>query len=540
MTGNTFHEFRRPQTLHVPPPAFELQEDRGHADLADHDRRLEEILREQVAAAASEPAHLLAPPAVALDETKLHLGLGGEDLLVDARVNVGNGDYRTALELLEDYLSTAPDHQEARYLRAFCLFHLDGDNRTQALRILRPLRDEPLPADLRERVQELRRELRRLLTPAEIAAYAQSATSDPEGALDRVEAFLELAPEEGTLSYLLALGQARAGQLESALETAERGVREADTDKERVRAYACRLKLALLIPHSARAVAEFKNGRLRQARAELAAMDPRWRRTTVLDDFDSHIRSQIEGKRTSGLPEDRAEDLYTLIAESDAQQAAALMAMGRLEDAARLMAHLLSLVPGFRWLNFLYAVCLLRLGRDPDRAAACAEIARRDPTITQAPELLEAIRNWQEAAVVNAAVKTYLDAMEAVRGGASADGLATLRTRLTALQHKLPDLRGKTRTEAGRKVVRDLDEAIAARLAEIDQAEMSVAVSGLVRRFNELATQVGRSNPRLMRIQLNGILQDARRIRDENGRSLPTDARKLLDELIGTITRTMG
>ncbi|MDX3748397.1 tetratricopeptide repeat protein [Streptomyces sp. AK08-02] len=548
MTGtgrdHTFHEIRPVQTLRT--PAFELREGRGHGDFADHDRRLEEIAREAAAADTSRTARLLAPPVAALSELSLYLGDDGEDLLEDARANVGNGEYRTALELLTEFLETSPEHQEARYLRAFCLFHLAGGNRTQALRVLRPLRDEPLPEDLRPRVSELRRELRRLLTPVEITAYAETSRSDPEGALERVEAFLELAPEEGSLSYLLAVGQARAGDTELALETAERGAREADTDKEGVAAYARRLRLVVLIPHAARAVAAFKDGEPRRARRELAAMDPHRRRAVVLDDFEAHLRLvDKHGDRTPypepRLSEDRAEDLYTLLAEADTQRAANLLAMGRVEGAKRLMENLLPLVPGFRWLNFLYAACLLSLGQDPDRAAVCAEIAQRDPTLAQAPELLRAIRDWQEAAVVNPVVKEYVDIMESVRGGVSeAARLTTVRTRLTDLRRRLPQLRGRTRTEVGRQVVRQLDDAIVERLGEIELVAASMAVSDLVGRFNALAQQGRGASPHMTRAQLSGILQDARRLRRDSARTLSTDSRKLLDELIGTIARALG
>jgi thioredoxin-like negative regulator of GroEL len=541
-TGDhSFQELRPVQALRT--PSFELKEVRGHGDLVDdHDRRLAELAREAEKARPSGTPQLLAVPVATLTEITLQLGDDGEDLLEDARANVGNGNYPTALELLQEYLEIAPEHQEARYLRAFCLFHMGGDKRVQALRILRPLRDEPLPEDLRERVRELRGELRRLLTPVEITAYAGAADSDPEGALDRVAAFLELAPEEGTLSYLLALGQARAGQLEEALDTAERGAAEADTDRERVAAYARRLKLALLIPHAEPALTAFRTGALRRAREELAAMDPHWRRTRVLDDLDEHIRRLLSGTRgpsyAETLPEERAEDLYTLVAESDAQHAAGLMGVGRLEEAERLMAHLLSLVPGFRWLNFLYAACLLRLGHDPDRAVSCAETALRDPTIAQAPELLEAVRNWQEAAAVNPAVKDYVDTMEAVRDGVTAADLDTLRARLTDLRRRIPELRGKTSSEVGKQVVQQLDEAVAARLAELDQVERSMAVSDLVRRFNELPDRVGRTDRQRMRAELGAVLQEARRLRRESG--LPQEARHTLDQLIGLISRTLA
>ncbi|MFF7484763.1 hypothetical protein ACFZBC_04590 [Streptomyces luteogriseus] len=457
-------------------PSFEFAEVTRHADLAEHDRRLDELARRAHTAPVAD--RLLELSAVApdtLQEMSLVIGDDGEDLLEDGRANAHAGEYGTALELLTEYLRGRPGHQEARYLRAFCMYRLDGQDRVEALRILRPLRDEPMEDGLREQVRELRRELRRLLTPLEVGAYARTARSDPRSALERAEAFLELAPEEGSLCCLVALGQARGGALDQALETATRGAAEADVDREQVSALARRLLLPYLRPAAAQAVAAFKARNPRLARAELARMESRWRRSAVIEDFDAYLALCVTGWTGASppaprLPDDRADDVYSLIAESDGQSAAALMQAGLAEAAEQVLARVLPLVPGFRWLNFLYAACLLRLGRDPERAAACAEIAERDATITQAGELLAAIRGWQEATVINPAVDEYVAAMKSVSGGASSDSLARLRTRLTVLRQGLPTLRAAALSEQGRQVVGELEKAIGQRLSEVEGA----------------------------------------------------------------------
>ncbi|MER7407536.1 hypothetical protein ABT373_34945 [Streptomyces sp. NPDC000070] len=475
MTGtsqgrHSFRDIDPVQSLRT--PSFEFSEIGREADLAEHDRRLDELARRANTAPVADRLLDLTPVAAgALAEMSLVLGDDGEDLLEDGRANAHAGEYGTALELLTEYLRGRPEHQEARYLRAFCMYRLDGQDQVEALRILLPLRDEPMEDGLREQVRELRRELRRRLTPLEVGAYARTARSDPEGALERAEAFLELVPEEGSLSCLVALGQAKGGDLDRALDTATRGAAEADVDEEQVSALARKLLLPYLRPAAAPAVAAFKGHDPRLARAELSRMDPRWRHSAVIEDFDAYLAQCVTGwKHTSPpaprLPDDRADDLYSLIAEADCQQAAALMQAGRADVAERLLSLVLPLVPGFRWLNFLYAACLLRLGRDPERAAACAEIAVRDTSITQAGELLEAIKGWQEAAVINPAVEEYVSAMKSVSGGVSTDRLTKLRTRLTVLKRGLP----AARSESGRQVVRELEEAIGQRLAEIADA----------------------------------------------------------------------
>ncbi|MBQ0983774.1 hypothetical protein KBZ10_04395 [Streptomyces sp. F63] len=481
---HTFQEIRvRP--LHAPAFEFkELMETRRSRGFTEHDRRLEEIARETAARAASETALLLAPPVAALDEMSLVLNDGHEDLLEDARANVADGACELALELLSEYLRAHPEHQEGRYLRAYCLYRLGGPQQSEALRILRPLRDENIPDDLRERVRELRRELRRQLTPPEIAAYKHKVRSDPRGAQADLRTYLELAPEEGTVSYLLALAQAREGSLEPALDTAERGAAEADVDRREVAALARRLRLALLGPHAAPAVSAFKTGDLTRARRELLRVDPRWRSSVVLDDFDAYLTLLLSrpGWRAAPpaprLTAERTEDLYSLIAENDGQHASVLMQTGHTDQAERLLAHILSLLPRFAWLNFLYAACLYRLRRHPDRAAACAEVARTDRTLPQADELLKAIRSWQEATVINPAVEEYIAAMESVRGGVSVDGLTALRQRLVTLERRLPAVKGAARTEAGTRVVLELAQAITERMKEIDEATVVVGLYG--------------------------------------------------------------
>ncbi|MCI3272837.1 tetratricopeptide repeat protein [Streptomyces cylindrosporus] len=545
---HTFQEIRV-QALRTQEFEFtELIETRGHGDFAEHDRRLEEIAREAAARAASETALVLVPPVAALEEMSLDLGDGDEDLLEDARANAADGAYELALELLAEYLGAHPEHQEGRYLRAYCLYRLDGKKATseqwEALRILRPLRDEDVPDELRERIAELRRELRRRLTPPEIATYTEKVRSDPPGAQSRLQAFLELAPEEGTLSYLLALAQAQAGRLELALDTAERGAAEAEVDREQVAALARRLRLALLGTHAAPAVSAFKTGDLDRARRELFRMDPHWRRSTVLDDFDAYLALLISrpGWRSAPpaprLSAERAEDLYSLIAEDDGQHASMLMQTGRADQAERLLAHLLTLLPRFAWLNFLYAVCLYRLRRDPDRAAACAEVARTDRTLVQAGELLEAIRSWQEAVVINPAVEEYLAAMESVQGGVSVDRLAALRRRLTALERRLPVLRGAARTEGGAQVVREFGQAIADRLREIDEA---MVVGGLYEKYDRVMSSVqGGINGAAQADRLDGSLAALATEVKSVRKNAKGNARGQLDELTSLVTKRRG
>lgn len=470
------------QSLYKPP--FELSGlglGRG-ADTFDHDRILADLATTTIEPdGLPDGGPLVALAADALSKPlSLTIGPDGEDLLEDARADIAAGHFEIALALLEEYLGRFAAHQEARFLRAYCLAHIAEPGYGEALRILRPLRDEVTPKDLRERISALRRELRRRLAPAEYQAYADTAERDSRGALARVADFLELVPEDGKLSYLLAAGHARLGELDQALEAAERGVLEADGERHRIEELARRLRLILLRPMAEPAARAFKTRNPQLALALLDGIEPRWRESGPIQDFERYLALLIEHRNPPVppaplLPEGRADDLYSLIAEDDVSRALALMDRGDLERAERLLAALMAAVPGFRWLNFVYAICLYENGRRPDQAEACAQVATRDPAITQARDLLDAIHAWQESIVINPVVEEFVAVVDALNDTSSAQRLPRLRNRLVAVQGQISVLRKAARTAEGRKAVEHLSAATGNWISELDKAEVARA-----------------------------------------------------------------
>jgi hypothetical protein len=518
---------------------------------AGHDHRLEELAREAAAAAADSVPDLLVSPSEQLVDMSLLPDRLEFDLLADARANIADRRYELAEEQLAEYLETDPDHHEARFLRAYCLSRLGGDDKgREALRILRPLRDERTEPELRDQIRALRTTLRRRLAPREVLAYLKTAKTRPGAARARIREFLALVPEDGTLSYLLAMDLAFGGDLEQAYDTAIRGAAEADTGRDRVAALARMLSQLLVPEYAAPAVGAFRDGNLRRARVELARMDPRWRASTLLDDFDEYLRLLLDhsGQVPPPAPRlsaSRAENLFSLIAESDCAQAERLLAKNRDREAELVLANALDLVPWFGWLNFLYAFCLYRLRRDPDRAAACAAIAARDPGIAQAGELLEAVRSWQEAVVINPVLDEYTTIMNSVRDGVRPGQLADLRGRLKALGQRLPALRAAARTERGTQAVAQLGDAIGARLTEIAALEResrvssqapsgtSSSVSSQVANLVSVLKQVmDQADPATARPVLEVLLREAERLRGLNPAARD---KQLLDLLIAWI-----
>ena len=501
-------------------PAFELSgfgRAGAGADFAEHDKILADLASRALEPRRASDGGLLAGLNLDLpDVPTMNVFGDDEELLADARRCIADAEYSIASDLLDEYLQGSPAHQEARFLLAFCLYHLGEARFEDALRSLRPLRDEPMPTQLQDQVQELRRELRRLLAPGEYEAYAATAKKDPKAALARVGAFLELAPEEGRLAYLLALGHARLGEFEKALDAAERGAAEADTDRRQIAQLSRRLRVIVLQTIADPAAAAYKTRDPHRARALLARMDARWRESEPIRDFDRYLALVIEHGNPSVPPEpllanERAEDLYSLIAERDVQRALGLMTRGGIEQAERLLDRLMAAVPRFALLNFVYAACLYRLGRRPDRAEACARAALRDPTLGQARDLLAAIHGWQEAVAVNPVVEEFLAITDTLRGRVSPRQLPVLRTRLAELERTLPGLRAAMRTADGQRALQELHAAISAWQTEIGKAEvvnalydeyeriMTTAKGGLrdLRQADQLAASLDALGPRI-------------------------------------------
>jgi Tetratricopeptide repeat len=529
-------------------PAFDLSGmGRAGADFAEHDRILADLASHVVEPRHGPDTGLLAALSVnASAVVRMSVHEDVEDLLRDARTCAAERDYRIALDLLDEYLEGSPAHQEARFLRAFCLYSLGEPRYEEALRVLRPLRDEQTPTELRDRVRELRAELRRLLAPGEYKAYAAAAKRDPEAALRRLGEFLELVPEEGRLAKLLALGHARLGDFGRALEAAELGAAEADTERPQLAQLARRIRLILLQTIAAPAAAAYKAGDPYRARALLARIDQRWRSSGPVRDFERYLALVIEHGNPSVPPapllaDDRADDLYSLIAELDVQDAVETMIRGGVDQAERQLARLLDAVPGFALLNFVYAICLYRLGRDPERAAACARAAQRDPSLGQARDLLAAIHEWQEGVVLDPVMQEFVAITDTLRGPVTPEQLPALRNRLAELERGIPALRAAVRTDEGRTAVEKLAAAVASWREQVGRANLGIQVADLARRLGGIpAALSGVRTPAEMRAvaeRARSIGQEARRLRDSAGGALGSRDRQLLDQIIATTGR---
>lgn len=485
-----------PALPHLPPqlPDLSALSFGGGGDLGEHFRRLEEITRRRAERAARST--LFLPDLVTLAaEDSLDIGDDGEDLLEDARANIARGEYALALEQLAEFLEITPGHAEARYLQAYCHYRLD--DLMTALELTLPMRRERLDDPrVRTGVQELRATLRGVLTPEETGTFLDTRPHDPDGADDRFRRFIALVPEEPEPPYLLAIMLAVDGDLAAAYRTARAAVDEVEGDASRLRALTDALRMAALRPLVADAVHALADGAYLRARKALKRLDGEWRETELVQDFGAYVEKLIRSGRAPAKPlpppalsPGRAMRLYALIADQYREEAVALVEDRRWADAERVLATVLHLVPSYPPPNYLYAICLIVQGKEPDRAITAAGIAARDPMLPDAELLLRTAVETKTILTVNAAFDEHNAALAAIGSPPTRQQLITLRRTMERLRDRMPGLRALAGAGASARHVRKLSEAVDQRLVEIDQAMADVEVNELILRFNRWAGQ---------------------------------------------------
>ena len=539
-----------PALPHLPPQLPDLSglSFGGGGDLGEHFARLEEITRRR--AEREAPSALFLPDFATLAaEDSLDIGDDGEDLLEDARANIVRGEYALALEQLAEFLDLSPGHAEARYLRAYCHYRLDDP--MTALEITLPMRRERLDdPKVRQGVLELRATLRDVLTPVETDTFLDTRDRDPRGADERFRRFIELAPEEPEPPYLLAIMLALDGDFTAAYRTARSAVDEVEGDTSELRTLADALQTAALRSLAEGAVHALADGAYLRARKALRRLDREWRETELVRDFDAYLEGLIRVGRSPAKPlpppklsPDRAMRLYALIADQYREEATGLVEDRRWAEAERVLAKVLHLVPAYPPPNYLYAICLLVQGKEPERAITAAGIAARDPMLPGAELLLSRAVEAKAVLAINAAFDEHNNAMAAISNPPTRQQLITLRRTMEQLRDRMPGLRETAGTRENERHVRKLSDAVAQRLEEIDQAMANVAVNELVLRFNRWAENAGPHSLSASlaglglypdRVELSDIGREARRLLRST-----TDprTRKVLQDIVTAVDR---
>lgn len=443
----------------------------GGTDLGEHMRRLENFGRRR---SEREAAPLVLPDFEALAaEDSLDLGEDGEDLLEDARANIARGEYRLALEQLREFLEISPGHGEARYLRALCHYHLGEP--LVALEITLPLREaEP---QVRQWVRSLRDTVLDVLTPRETSLFLETRHADQRGADDRLRGFIAVAPEETEPPYFLALMLAMDGDYAAAFLVVRDAADRAEGDAGHLHALADTLASLAVRPLAKDAVKALQDGAYQRARTALRQLDRQWREMETLRDLDKFLLHLIGTKHSPsnplpapGLPHERRMRLYAVIADQYREEATDLVADQRWADAERVLAKVLHLVPKYPPPNFLYAVCLLQQGKEPERAITAAEIAATDPTLPDAKLLLQRARELREVIKINEAYEEHNAAVRRISRPPTRQELVVLRHAMDSLRQRMVKLQAIATTKASQKRVLDLKQAVTTQLREVDRA----------------------------------------------------------------------
>jgi uncharacterized coiled-coil protein SlyX len=237
------------------------------------------------------------------------------------------------------------------------------------------------------------------------------------------------------------------------------------------------------------------------------------------------------------VPADRAIRLYGLIADEYREEAVELVNARRWVGAERVLAKVLHLVPEFSAPNYLYTICLLSQGKEPERAIEAAQIAARDPLLPDAELLLSKAREMKEVLTINAAYEEHNKAVRAAGSPPTREQLILFRRAMERLRDRMPKLRAIATTTQSRQRVQDLATAVASQQEEIDKAEAQLEIAPLVERFNEWAQQMV-NGPRYGRstvdARLEGMLitREADRLKRTN-----PQASQVLQEMINVIDR---
>jgi hypothetical protein len=512
--------------------------------------------------------------------------VGAPRLLREAEERIERGEYREALELLDEVLTLSPraaDEHRARYLKALC--HSREADLHDALEALLPLRDAFLEDGLATRVEALRAEIRSLLTPLAVMAFLMTSASDADAARARLRDTIRLDPENGMLYFVLA-GSLGSDDPQEALEVVEEGLAVAVADRERLTGLREQIRNRLLADLLADALRAFKERRYPAARRRVDELPREWRDLELVQDLRAYLGRLGSVKQSDRLPPpegpfERVDRLYFLLAREEIDGAKERLGAGNVAVAEKILTSALEFVPGFPYANFLYASCIYRsvaawlmpplrsldfeeqLER-LDTAAAAARIAATDPEITAAPRLEQAIGELRtlvsglggalesrrrEAQAVNTAIEEFQAIMQAAQGGVrDAKHFGELHRRLRALKESMPTPDDVTSDEA-KTAVNELGKAVGRNLAQLDSAATKVEDVGAVNKcydtFGRIMkgveggirneSQLAKLNEELSKLKAQ-IGRAREQVRDRGGRK----ALKKLDKAVDKHLKQLG
>lgn len=452
-------------------------------------------------------------------------GLIGAKQLVEARAK------------LDEALAEAPGHHEATYLMALSHYEVGKPaSDMESLRWLAKIREEPVEAGLRSRMNVLRDDIRdRLLGHVLFETLLKARLLGYDTVLPKLEELVTLDPETGHYHLVLVNSLMAAKKPGKALDALQAALRWVDPQMkstlESMRSTIERQQLrALLGP----VVELFREREFKQARKVMQAQVGELMHLELAQAFDRWLRELCKGGGFLGLlglrknreirdPEDdeHTEQLYFLVCGPDIEAANALIGRKKPEEAQEPLTRALDVAPSFFYLHYLMGGCIYQeagkkmTSSSPDldeqlglleRAEGYARRGAMDPEIKGAQELYATIqaslkmmrkiadevrKRAEEVRLLNAAIETYGEIMKSASGGiSSVKHFDRLLSDMRSLDSDLGRVERALVSEDAKSAFAQLSEAVAGNLTQLESMEGSMAdqrhVSDVLDRFNAL------------------------------------------------------
>jgi hypothetical protein len=510
--------------------------------------------------------------------------------LADARQKIAQKHFKEALTILESILAEEPQHVEAVFLAALC--EIEEEFGLEALRTLSRLRTVRLNPAMQTRVDALRERVRAGVLLEAVLLNLLVQSGERERAFAELGELVSLDPESAIWHCLMAHALLEADRPQEALKAAISGKQQALGDTSLLNDLIPRLTDRVAAVQMAPAVGFYKQRKYVAAKAALAGLDRMICQSRLwtlfnayLSDLDSGGLLRIfSGSRKPadtpprGSPQDQ-DALHFLLVGTEIRRGRESLQKEDFTSAAASFNQAITHAPHFPFAHHLYAIAIFSglgsavkngklptpetLERGFKSALTHAKFGSRDLEIQDSKELIKAIQDGidfaegasrarQEAKPVNEAIEEFMAIIDSAKAGLDKNSYQTIRRRLLTLRDTVSALTRKVKAVDGQKALKDLSEAVARNLKQLDEIggdiEQSDLVAELYDRVNNCMSRVksrggirGRSEFLELKSFLETVLRDIERARKRITRKEGRDAlNRLSTEVIKMLAALSG
>jgi tetratricopeptide (TPR) repeat protein len=441
--------------------------------------------------------------------------------------------YQEALAPLRQLLEHEPLHNEGRYLKALCHFHLKKHMET--LETLLPLRQIRLESKLEGRVNTL---IEKIRTLKQLELLVKMLVLDPATTIVQLEELSRLDPGFELYYFLRTSILMELNHLEDAYRCVLEGFDNMDGHPtERYLALQKEVEIRLLETLMQPAVSLFKKKNYRSARRSLAKLDESLknaREYVLFDEYLKNLSPALLGLFGAKNPQEiemggtaqERERLWYIIVKKEISGAFNDFHRGAPMSAEEKLQTAVDFFPQYPYVNYLLANCIynrntvwLLTGQTSDfetaiweltRARDMARIGASDPEIPGAKLVAKEINSalaffkkidkeikeqQKEVREVNALIETFVRVMEKSKKGiGSVKQFEEAKRDMETLNRQIKALKKEIKREVNREPLGQLEEAVRRNLDSLSSMEDSVKNAAVVgehiRKFNVLMSSL--------------------------------------------------